>query len=346
MKKLICIIMLSTLSPVLTNAQIYTPNGILQGTSGNNNIGIGTNTPTASLHIRTETATVLIENSGIEGASVTLHSGRYNRPAQIAFKQAGRAYWNTGILYDEAGNQKYSIGTAQELSSSKMTIQLNGYVGLGTNSPTEKLQIGDFANVENLKISIPGTYNFEQVKLGQYGNGAGGLEFINHSGSAHSYGVRLLSNTDNGIDGLQIQTANPSDSYQNLNYETRFAVNTNGNIGIGTIVPAYKLDVIGTIRAKEIKVEMSGADFVFEKDYKLISLHELEKFILKNHHLPEIAPAAQMTEIGSDLGQLNSKFLQKMEEMTLYIIAQNKRIHALELKIAKMNTGSKRNYKK
>jgi hypothetical protein len=227
-------------------------------------------------------------------------------------------------------------------------LTLDGKAGIGTIAPTDKLQIGNFNNTEDLKINIPGVYNFEQIKLGQYGNGAGALEFINHTNGVNSYGVRLYLNTDNGINGLQIQTANPSNSYQSMSYTTRFAITTDGNIGIGTIHPAYKLDVIGTIRAREIKVDLNGADFVFEKDYKLMSLTELEKFVKEQKHLPEIAPAKEMKENGTELGDLNSKLLQKMEEMTLYMIEQNKAIdelkQALKLQseeIEKLKTASK-----
>lgn len=217
----------------------------------------------------------------------------------------------------------------------------NNNIGIGTNIPSDKLQIGDFKNVDNLKINLPGTYNFEQVRLGQYGNGSAGLEFVNHTGITDSYGIRLYSNTDNGMNGLQIQTANSSSSYQNLNYVTRFAINLNGNIGIGTMFPAYKLDVIGTIRAREIKVDMNGADFVFENGYKLIPLIELEKFVKERKHLPEIAPAKEMKVNGTDLGEMNSKLLQKIEEMTLYIIDQNKKMLVLEQKVRKIEESLK-----
>jgi hypothetical protein len=114
-----------------------------------------------------------------------------------------------------------------------------------------------------------------------------------------------------------------------------------GRVGIGTINPGYELDVIGTIRAREIKVDLNGADFVFEKDYKLMPLSELEKFIKEQKHLPEVAPAKEMEKNGTELGDLNSKLLQKMEEMTLYIIEQNKKIEALQEKIEKLEATSK-----
>ena len=93
------------------------------------------------------------------------------------------------------------------------TFPLDGNVGIGTIQPIDKLQIGSYNNTGNYKINIPGVYNFEQIRLGQYGNGACGLELVNHTNTIPSYGVRLLANTDNGINGLQIQTAPQANSY-------------------------------------------------------------------------------------------------------------------------------------
>jgi hypothetical protein len=336
-KTILSIILLIATINIYSQTNIYPPSG---------NVGIGTNSPNESLHIRTAVANLLVENSGIEGAYINIKSGRFNRPAITSYKQVDKEYWNTGILYDELGNQKYSIGTSQELVSSKFTIQSDGNIGLGTNLPSDRLQIGEINDGQNSKINIPGVYNFEKIKFGQYGNGAGSLEFVNHTNQTESYGLRLYSSTDSGINGLQIQTANPTNSYQNLSYTTRFAININGNVGIGTITPAYKLDVCGAIRAKEVKVDLLGTcvpDFVFKKDYKLMNLNELEKFVTTKQHLPEIASEKEMIENGLNIKEFQMKLLQKVEELTLYVIEQNKQIKRQNQEIKKLKAIKKRN---
>lgn len=116
---------------------------------------------------------------------------------------------------------------------------------------------------------------------------------------------------------------------------------TNGNVGIGKLSPTCKLDVAGTIRAdsiiadgliraEEIIVETSGADFVFAEDYQLRPLSEVKAFIEKNKHLPEIKSAQEMQENGVGINELQTQLLQKIEELTLYILQQEERIKVLE----------------
>lgn len=113
----------------------------------------------------------------------------------------------------------------------------------------------------------------------------------------------------------------------------------NNNVGIGTNTPVYKLDVCGTIRAKEIKVDLQGGcDFVFEKDYKLLGLDELESYLNTNKHLPEIASEKEMIENGLNMKDFQLKLLQKIEELTLYTIDQNKEIKKLKKKVQRLES--------
>jgi len=108
----------------------------------------------------------------------------------------------------------------------------------------------------------------------------------------------------------------------------------NGNVGIGTKKPNNKLDVNGTIHSKEVKVDMENwSDFVFKKEYNLQTLAEVEKYINEKGHLENIPSEEEVLKGGINLGEMNAKLLQKIEELTLYIIEQNKKIEALEAKV-------------
>ena len=122
-------------------------------------------------------------------------------------------------------------------------------------------------------------------------------------------------------------------------YEERIKLNTiencwlnnTGYVGIGTTNPQYKLDVNGTLRANEIIVSIpSGADYVFDSNYTLRPLSEVRKYITAHHHLPEIPSAEEMKANGVSMNELQIRLLQKIEELTLYILQQEERINQLE----------------
>jgi hypothetical protein len=111
-----------------------------------------------------------------------------------------------------------------------------------------------------------------------------------------------------------------------------------GNVGIGTINPTSKLTVAGNINSREVKVSVdAGADFVFENDYNLPSLDSVSNYIKKNKHLPEIASAKEMQKDGINLSEMNIKLLQKMEEMTLYMIEMDKKLEEQNIQIQSQN---------
>tara|TARA_R110000796_G_scaffold250650_1_gene380099 strand:+ start:801 stop:1820 length:1020 start_codon:yes stop_codon:yes gene_type:complete len=118
-----------------------------------------------------------------------------------------------------------------------------------------------------------------------------------------------------------------------------------GSMGIGTNdTKGYNLAVAGKAVAEEIKVmiQSSWPDFVFESEYKLPSLLEVEKHIKKTGHLMNIPSAKEVEENGIFLGEMNSKFLQKIEELTLYAIEQEKKIIALEEALVEIKLQNKK----
>jgi hypothetical protein len=107
-----------------------------------------------------------------------------------------------------------------------------------------------------------------------------------------------------------------------------FTVSAGGNVGIGTPNPDRTLTVNGTIHTKEVLVDLSvpGPDYVFEKDYDLLSLEEVEAYINQNKHLPEVPSAKEMEANGIKLMEMNLLLLKKVEELTLHLIDQNQEI--------------------
>ncbi|SNR62861.1 hypothetical protein SAMN04488009_2832 [Maribacter sedimenticola] len=218
-------------------------------------------------------------------------------------------------------------------------IRPNGAVDLGTSGIYDPLNGSESsippASYETMDYIFPTGYSQikTRIRAFMYACGAGEsmhiamprIEEINGqewSLSALLYGEDGGS-TGPGNQGGTLWSANGQD----INYMS-------GKVGIGTTMPGnYELAVNGEIRAKEIKVETANwPDYVFTKNYKLLSLEEVQKHIDKNGHLPNIPSATEIETNGVELGEMNRLLLEKIEELTLYIIRQEERIKILESK--------------
>jgi hypothetical protein len=131
------------------------------------------------------------------------------------------------------------------------------------------------------------------------------------------------------------------DDYVNLNGTSQMGnayFNSNGiflgNVGIGTTAPKEKLSVNGNIRAREVKVEANNwPDYVFDEGYKIGTLEELESYIKANKHLPDM-PGAKTIEVnGIAVSEMLKLQQQKIEELTLYLVSQNKSINTQNKKL-------------
>jgi hypothetical protein len=200
----------------------------------------------------------------------------------------------------------------------------SGQVGIGVDDPQEKLHIDGAirGNGTNGAVTLRGDSGYVTI-----GANSQAMEFVTDK-SQFVFNKPIYNQS--GVYNVQ-----NSNMLFNINGTNRMLIQNNGNIGIGTASPAYKLDVNGTIRANEIIVNTTGADFVFAEDYQLRPLSEVKAFIKENKHLPEIKSAQEMQENGIGVNELQTQLLQKIEELTLYIIHQEERINALEAELNK-----------
>ncbi|WP_396591853.1 fibronectin type III domain-containing protein [Allomuricauda sp. R78024] len=117
---------------------------------------------------------------------------------------------------------------------------------------------------------------------------------------------------------------------------------TTGNVGIGTntIPTDYRLAVSGKIISEELKVQLQATwpDYVFDEGYDLPSLKEIQKYIAQNGHLPNIPTAKEVTEHGIEVGEMNRLLLEKIEELTLYTLQQQKEITELKTQVNQLKT--------
>ena len=164
--------------------------------------------------------------------------------------------------------------------------------------------------------------------------------------------INSLSNIDNAL-----VITDPSD-------EQIMVVKSDGKVGIGTDEPVakldvrgqtvterlsinttestYELEVCGTIRSKEVIVEVDGwCDYVFEDEYELRSIEALKTFISENGHLPEVPSTKEVSENGVELGDMNKILLKKVEELTLYVIELKEANDALQKQVSDINANNR-----
>jgi len=189
-----------------------------------------------------------------------------------------------------------------------------GNVGIGTTTPTAELEVKAKAN-QNAEIHINSstTNRPSIIRFQDAGNNSWG--FLSQYPSQGSF---TLYNYQNNTRSL--------------------IVNSNNQVGIGTAtMGSHRLAVGGTIGAREVKVESgTWSDFVFKEDYPLKDLKEVEAFIHQNQHLPDIPSEAEVMENGIELGKMDAKLLQKIEELTLYTIQQQKEIETIKTENQKL----------
>ena len=231
--------------------------------------------------------------------------------------------WNTSIYGAGFGHRLISIdpGGATTLNlqarhnsaSWKDAIVINsqGYVGFGLTPTTYPF---------HFKFATANRARFEFI--------TNTIDLVSYAPSTNDYG-NSAGVFMSGQDGLIMtgQGNNLRFITNNGSYLERMRILPNGNVGINTKNPAYTLSVNGTIGAQEVNVTATGwADYVFKPEYKLMPLSEVEAFINKNGHLPNVPKEMEVLEHGVNLLEMNKVLLEKVEELTLYVIELEKKI--------------------
>lgn len=321
-------------------------------TSGNSitngNVGIGVLNPSYKLEVKgTAKFTENIEcsysiafqdNAKFKVEKTTIQD---LRPSSFLMPQYGIAAPSAAGSADLwiAGNNNIRMFTAGN-PTPRFNILNNGNVGIGVINPNAVFQVGNSISDSGspiMRVAAP---------VGETGTVVNGIHIDSNDGGNFDKGVAISMGLMNSTYGeytsrivhygntaqtraskLQLQTHSSTHGVWN----TGIIIDHEGKVGIGLTEPDAMLTVNGIIHAKEIKVDLTGslADYVFSPDYSLMPLNEVERYIKINKHLPEIPSAAEVKENGLSMGEMQNKLLQKIEELTLYVIEQQKQIEEL-----------------
>ena len=267
--------------------------------TGDGYVGIGTTSPLTTLNVSGGNWDLATTNGDF-----AIGNSTYRLKFGIATAGLGAG---DARIYTTGGTNRTILGSN---ATDILAITPTG-VGVGTITPSGKLHIEHDGTDLNPHIRIHATGLYSRINWSTNTNA--------NTWVAQSY----------------LESATAADNYWRLEYGggSRLYVAGNGNIGIGTSTPDNKLDVLGVIRANEVIVETGWADYVFQDDYKLKPLSEVEAFIKENKHLPSVPSAVKIQDKGAHVAELMTKMMEKTEELTLYSIEQKKEIDELKRRL-------------
>ena len=290
------------------NAQYWSPNGSNISNSNSGNVGIGTSNPAQRLTIaggiRVDDGATFAGNIATNpDAQGWLHFGAVG---------SGEGVGSTRT----ASTNQYGLDFFTDYIP-RFSITNGGNVGIGTQAPELKLTV-----FGGIRVDAGNGYN-------------GGISYGNTNYPWLSFGA---GNSGEGIASNRSASPGPGLEFY-TKYSMRMFISNIGNVLIGKTTQTntgYILDVNGNVRANQVTVNSSGADFVFDKSYHLPALDSTADYISKNHHLPGIASAGEMQKNGINVGDNQTLLLQKVEELTLYMIDLKKENEELKTRLVKL----------
>jgi hypothetical protein len=268
------------------------------------NVGIGTTAPNVKFHVDNGDNSYgsILANASEKSFSLytkTLNTNINSESFRLGLKHDTNE--NNGYISFFRGN--HAGGGFLGFSTNgveRIRVDQSGNVGIGTTTPDEKLTV-------NGNVNIGGTGNTSLKVRHLYGK----------SPSSTDLGNLYL----NYSSGDAVWVGSPSINSSLIVYVTT-------GIGTASIPTGYKLAIAGKVITEEVKVQLQTywPDFVFEKNYQLPTLKDVEKHIKEKGHLKDIPSEEEVLKNGILLGEMNAKLLQKIEELTLYAIAQEKKL--------------------
>jgi hypothetical protein len=330
----------------------------------NGNIGIGITAPTEKLEVSGNIKTTgSIKVGAYTLPNTDGSSGQVlqtNGTGTLAWNTPSGGFALPSLT---SGSLLFSNGTSIAQNNANLFWDnVNSRLGIGTKIPSGKIESVFITTPSSIAISkisdyVDAFYMTRNSNLGKQAiilRGNDGLGVSIESGrenettnwgtyfSFRTRNTATIGNTNDLTERLRIMAdgnigigiSSPSEKLQVAgNAKIDGNITSSGTVQIGTITtfPAgFKLAIAGNMIAEQVKVKksVSGAwpDFVFANEYKLPTLNSIEQYVNENKHLPEIPSAREVEKDGQDLGEMNRLLLKKVEELTLYMIEQNKKL--------------------
>jgi len=333
----------TTLTSFLTDNQNYKLSMVLSDNSGNWLVGAY---PANEINMVSDNPTnILPEISFITAPLTKLHLGQTISVGYgYSIPENGKVYCAINLYQGNVWVSTVSNWLSTASKGNDITNTMTFYIPKET-VPSEKLATGQSYKIameltDESGTKLAGVYPTETIEisanldlrigegfqlLGEsdyFGNGQEGIVFQMHDNEQ-------TNGTTDG--GFVFRGHTPKDSKS----QEWMVIKSGGDIGIGTTAPDAKLAVAGKIHCQEVKVDVEEwSDFVFEEHYDLPSLQEVAQHIAAKRHLQGIPTTAEVLENGIELGTINAKLLQKIEELTLYALEQQKKLQEQENRLA------------